>query len=222
MATERPAATATFAGFPPGLFAFFEGLRDDNSKTFWTAHKADYEADVRTPMRALLDELGAEFGPMRMFRPHRDTRFTADKAPYQEWAGGTSTDRAAGGVGYYLRVDPDELVTGFGAAVFDRNQLQRFRQLIADDTTGPEFEALGAAQDRAGLPITEGVEPPLKRAPVGFDADHPRIELLRWKGAFIVQRWPRAPWLETPEAFERIHAVWSGAQPLRDWFAARL
>ena len=52
-----------FSGWPAGAVEFFQGLQADNTKAYWTAHKAVYEASVREPMAALLDELSEEFGP---------------------------------------------------------------------------------------------------------------------------------------------------------------
>lgn len=79
-----------FRGFAPELFTFFEGLAKDNSKSFWNAHRAEWEQYVRDPMRALLEDLAGEFGPLRMFRPNRDMRFSKDKSPYKLWVGATS------------------------------------------------------------------------------------------------------------------------------------
>jgi uncharacterized protein (DUF2461 family) len=76
---------SAFGGFPPELFAFFTDLARDNPKSFWNARKTHWERHVRDPMRALLDELTEEFGPLRMFRPNRDIRFSKDKSPYKLW-----------------------------------------------------------------------------------------------------------------------------------------
>lgn len=51
----------TFRGFPRELFTFFEGLRDDNSNTYWTANNAAWQQHVREPMLALLADLADEF-----------------------------------------------------------------------------------------------------------------------------------------------------------------
>ena len=58
-------AGVAFRGWPSEALEFYEGLEADNSKTYWTAHKAVYEEQVRAPMEALLDELEPEFGPGR-------------------------------------------------------------------------------------------------------------------------------------------------------------
>ena len=71
-----------FRGWQVEALEFFEGLEADNSKTYWQAHKADYERLVRGPMEELLAELAPDFGEGRIFRPYRDIRFSADKSPY--------------------------------------------------------------------------------------------------------------------------------------------
>jgi hypothetical protein len=56
----------------------------NNNKQWFEAHRAQYEAEVKAPMLALLADLEAEFGPPhRVSRPNRDIRFSADKSPYK-------------------------------------------------------------------------------------------------------------------------------------------
>src|ERR1700709_2764556 len=76
-----------FAGFPEEMLTFYEGLEADNSKPYWSDHREQYEVAVATPMRALLDDLGPEFGEAKFFRPYRDVRFSKDKTPYKTHAG---------------------------------------------------------------------------------------------------------------------------------------
>ena len=57
---------------------FFKRLQADNTKAYWSAHKAFYEISVREPMAALLDELSGEFGPGRIARLNEDLRSRAD------------------------------------------------------------------------------------------------------------------------------------------------
>jgi uncharacterized protein (DUF2461 family) len=78
----------TFQGWPEEALEFYEGLEADNTKTYWTANKAIYDAKVLGPMTELLDELGPDFGETRMFRPYRDVRFSKDKTPYKTHIGG--------------------------------------------------------------------------------------------------------------------------------------
>ena len=59
----------SFTGFPDEGLVFYERLEADNTKTFWTAHRTEYESSVRAPMLALLEELAGEFGTAKVFRP---------------------------------------------------------------------------------------------------------------------------------------------------------
>jgi uncharacterized protein (DUF2461 family) len=70
-------------GFPEEALVFYEGLEADNTKAYWTDHKAVYERAVREPLDALLAELAPEFGTAKVFRPYRDVRFSKDKTPYK-------------------------------------------------------------------------------------------------------------------------------------------
>jgi uncharacterized protein (DUF2461 family) len=40
----------TFTGIPVEALDFYEDLENDNSKTFWTAHKSVYDGSVRAPL----------------------------------------------------------------------------------------------------------------------------------------------------------------------------
>lgn len=147
----------------------------------------------------------------------RDVRFSKDKSPYKLWADATSESRAVGGTGYYLRVQASGPVTGCGAMVMARDQLQRFRASLDDDASGHRFEELTTELAARSLPVTSGAEPPLKAAPPGYPKSHPRAEFLRWKGAVIVKEYERAEWMHAPEALGRIRDVWRGAEPLKEW-----
>ena len=87
------AEIAAFAGFPTWGVEFYQELEDDNTKEFWAAHKAQWQRDVREPMRALVVALEDEFGPAKLFRPNRDIRFSADKSPLQDPSGRTRGTR---------------------------------------------------------------------------------------------------------------------------------
>src|SRR5262245_57335870 len=80
---SRHHGAMAFQGWPTEAVTFFEGIEADNTKAYWQAHKAVYEECVRAPMEALLGELEDDFGPGRVFRPYRDTRFSTDKTPYK-------------------------------------------------------------------------------------------------------------------------------------------
>ena len=73
-----------FDGFGSRAVAWFEGLERDNSKAYFAAHRSVFEEQVRGPFQALLDDLSLEFGgEPKVFRQHRDIRFSPDKSPYK-------------------------------------------------------------------------------------------------------------------------------------------
>jgi uncharacterized protein (TIGR02453 family) len=189
---------------------FYEGLEADNSKAYWQDHKKVYEEAVRAPMEALLAELADEFGEGRIFRPYRDVRFSADKAPYKTAMGATL---AAGG---YIQLSSDGLGAGAGYYMMASDQLARYRSAVDDDRTGAALVGLTTALARKGIDITAH-DAPLKRAPKGYDPDHPRIDLLRRKGVTAWKSWPVAAWLGTKQAKTRVVDFFHTARPLVAW-----
>jgi uncharacterized protein (TIGR02453 family) len=198
-----------FLGWPVEAVAFFQGLQADNTKAYWNANKARYEASVRGPMAELLDELGAEFGPGRIARPYRDMRFAAGKAPYKTQIYATF-DR-----GGYVNFSASGLTAALGYYVMSPAQLERYRRAVDDETEG---SGLARVVDRlAAEGIETGGGQALKGAPRGYPRDHPRVELLRYKDLICWQHWPVAPWLHTAKARDRVAGFLRTAAPLRQW-----
>ena len=162
-----------FSGWSPDVVQFFTGLQADNTKAYWSAHKAFYETSVREPMAALLDELSREFGPGRIGRPYRDVRFRADKSPYKTEIY-ANLDR-----GGHVRFGADGLTAALGYYMMTAAQLDQYRRAVSDDMLGAQLAALVERLRGEGLQVGGGQK--LKTAPRGYPSDHPRIELLRCK-----------------------------------------
>jgi uncharacterized protein (TIGR02453 family) len=201
-----------FDGFPERGLEFYEGLLADNTKAYWTDHKPVYESTVRTPMQALLDELGPEFGEAKLFRPYRDVRFSKDKTPYKTAAAAAIGDDVQGGL--YLQLSADGLMVAGGAHGLATDQARRLRAAIAEDRPGKHLARVLDALRAAGFTI-EGER--LKRLPKEFDAEHPRADLLTLKTLFAVQQHAPAQWLHTREALAVVAEAWRELQPLNDW-----
>jgi uncharacterized protein (TIGR02453 family) len=200
-----------FTGWPDEAIEFYEGLAADNSKTYWTRHKPVYEQMVLAPMAELVDELAAEFpgtGETKIFRPYRDVRFSKDKTLYK-------THIAALAGGGYLQFSAGGLAAGLGMYAMSPAELQKYRQAVADDDSGAELERVIAEVTRTGISV-HGHEV-LKTVPRGYPADHPRADLLRWKGVVAWRDWPAGPWLGTGEAKHRVTGFLRAARPLGDW-----
>ncbi len=142
-----------FEGFGEHAVDFYDGLVADNSKSYWTDHKAVYQADVREPMEALLAELSAEFaadfGRATVFRPYRDVRFAKDKTPYKTHCGGViEPGRGAGA--YYVELSPAGVRVGGGCFHLQSDQLARFRTAVAEDLHGEALAGILTKLEKAG------------------------------------------------------------------------
>lgn len=204
----------TFSGWSAAAVEFFVGLEADNSKGYWQAHKDVYTDAVLRPMEALLAELAPEFGGAKIFRPYRDVRFSADKTPYKTAIGATVHS------GGYLQFSADGLAAGSGMYQMSSDQIERYRGAVADDLAGGELTRIVAEVAAAGRTVHgQGV---LKTAPRGYAKDHPRIELLRYKGIITWQEWPAEECVDNPAAKDRVVEFLHGSEPLLDWLGTHV
>ncbi len=206
-----------FTGFPRATFTWFAGLEADNSKTWFTAHRDTYDNAVRGELEALLEELADELGGrVKLFRQHRDTRFSRDKSPYKTTTYGVIADRPDGEASLYAQLSSGGLFAGTGYYQLAADQLTRFREAITDDDSGPELERVLDTVRAAGL---ETWGESLKTAPRGFPRDHPRVTLLRHKlliaGRRLEPRGRSGLARDATLAFTR--DTWAACTPMTTW-----
>lgn len=183
--------------FTGELFGFLRELERNNNRDWFEKHKPRYIDHVREPMQRFI----AEFGPKlkrispyfladprpqggSMFRIYRDVRFSNDKRPYKTAASAQFRHVRGKDVhapGFYVHLGADSVFAGAGLWRPDGSTLLRVRRAIVDDPKGWN-RLLRAKAFREKL--TAGGES-LKRAPRGFDPDHPLIEHLKRKD-FVV------------------------------------
>jgi uncharacterized protein (TIGR02453 family) len=203
-----------FSGWPEEAFDFFDGLEADNSRTYWTANKAVYDDKILRPMTELTEELAAEFGEPKIFRPYRDLRFSRDKSPYKTHIGALIGETG------YVQLSAEGLGAGAGRWELGTDDLARYREAVASDARGAELEQVIALIENEDITVHgHGV---LKSAPRGYPADHPRIRLLRYKGLTAWQQWPVEPWLETAAAKDRVISFFRTARPLCSWLTTHV
>jgi uncharacterized protein (TIGR02453 family) len=183
--------------FSPAALRFFRQLKAHNDKTWFEAHRGEYERDVRDPMRDLVSEMDArlarsapEIGgdPKRsMFRIYRDIRFSKDKSPYKTNGGCWFNHRAAssrvgaeaneGSAGFYFHLEPGESFVGGGIWMPPRHQLNKLRDAIAEQPRPFIQIVRGLPKKFGGLDDSMS----LKRTPRGYAEDHPAAEWLRYQ-----------------------------------------
>jgi uncharacterized protein (TIGR02453 family) len=170
----------------PELFRFLRELRQHNERGWFEANKARYLSRVRDPVLAFVEAVGPKLLAIShhvvadprpsggsLLRIYRDTRFSRDKTPYKTNVG-VRFPHLAGkdihGPGYYLHLAPDEVFMGAGMWHPEPDALHAVREAIVKDPKGWK-----RAQRS---PLTHTRES-LRRAPRGFDPDHPLVEDLK-------------------------------------------
>ncbi len=208
---------AAFGGFPPGALDFLRELEDNNERDWFKTNRSRYDELLVAPASALGDDLAAAgFGRAHLFRPWNDTRFRPGP-PVKEHVGLAIGYEGAGG--FYVELSLDGLLVAAGLHNPAPDQVERARRLVADGrTAAPLAKAIEVAQ-AAGLTLNE---PDLRRAPRGYPADHPRIELLRRRALTVSHRHRLAAWIHRPAAGARIRTELDAAAPLVRWLRERV
>ncbi len=96
---------------------------------------------------------------------------------------------------------------------FSKPQMEAYRAAVVDDEKGPALESALAALTADGA--YEAMGQTYKRVPRGYDADHPRADLLRYSGLWVHPTMPVTQ-LTSPELvditidqFERMAPVYT-------------
>ena len=164
-----------FTGFTREAFTFWKGLEGNNNREWFQAHKDQYENAVRRPMQLLIEELAPLYGPGRLSRINKDMRFQKEK-PYKNYL-------ATGLGGSYISFSKEGLWVGTGMYKPEPAALRQLREAIADDIAGRELTKIIASMKRKGFEVDTHAR--LDKPPRGYDAAHPRVELLRMKDIYI-------------------------------------
>jgi len=211
--------------FDGRFFEFFQGLAENNDRTWFTDHKDLYEQAVVAPIQSLIEAMGPRLAaispppaadPRRtggsMFRIFRDTRFSKDKTPYKTHAAIQFRHKLGKDVhapGFYMHVSPREFVVGTGIWRPDGESVAKIRQAIVDQ---PE-NWLRARDHKPFRALFQLDGESLMRPPRGFDKDHPLIEDIRRKD-FIAMRSLAPPDLLRPDLADELAAAYTTCKPL--------
>jgi uncharacterized protein (TIGR02453 family) len=207
------------ASFTQKATKFFAGLERDNSKGYWTANKAVFEKEVKEPMAALVESLPEEFGPFKIFRMNRDIRFSADKSPYKTQHGAA---HEADGTVYYVHLDAHGLMAACGAYLMAADQLERYREAVADDSTGLSLQGILHDLNERGFDVGHGMSEPLKTAPRGYPKDHPRVDLLRQKAVSAHRRLEGSDLRDAAAVRRFVVETFDACGPMNDWIKSNI
>ena len=205
-----------FTGIPAEAFDFYDALAADNSRSFWEDHKHEYLACVREPLAALGEELGPQFGEPHLYRPYRDIRFSKDKTPYKDHQGMYVEMR--NGLGWYVQLSAAGLMVAGGWYTSTPAQVANFRAAVDADTSG-QLPALLTPLTRKGFTL-DGQQ--LKTHPRGFDAEHPRVQWLRYRTLYVTHRWEPSAWMGPRRTVSRVRDSWQAMTPTMQWLADKV
>ena len=164
----------------------------------------------------MLEQLADDFcGRVKMFRQHRDVRFSADKSPYKTTTYGLIIDRPDSLAALYAQLSATGLFAGTGYHFLAADQLTRLRDAVADDAKGPALEQAISGAEAAGI---ETFGEALKTAPRGYPRDHPRVQLLRHKSLVAGRRLEPGPdGIPRDDALGHSRGAWAACGPINAW-----
>ena len=187
------------ACFSPALFAFLRDLQANNDRDWFKANKARYDEAVLEPALAFIEDFEPHLHAISphfvaaarpvggsLFRIHRDTRFSKDKSPYKTHTGihfRHELAKSAHAPGFYLHLEPGQVFLGAGIWRPDTEPLAQIRTAIADD---PD-RWTRTTREKQFASLYELGGDSLKRAPAGFDPEHPLIDELKRKDFIAVR-----------------------------------
>ena len=205
--------------FDQDTVTFLTELKVNNTKEWFAQNKPRYDLNVKKAAAWFCDDIAPRLAARydtkitsKVFRIHRDLRFSKDKTPYSAHVHISFAD-AATGAAWMFGLQPDELVVGFGLFAFNKDKLDTWRECVSG-TEGDKLQKILSQSEQRGLRVSE---PELKRVPKPYSSDHENAVLLRRKGLAI---WRDG--LDQDTAFgamgpEKITDALAVFDPLRQW-----
>lgn len=224
---------ALFQGFRPELFTFLQGLAANNSKTWFDAHRKDYEAYFKDAAQDFVASVSREMASLSpslqavpkvngsLRRINRDIRFSKDKTPYHShlhlvfWAG----DHPNRSAGMHLIIQPNGIGYGAGHFGMTPNALAAYRTAVCDPN---KRKHLTAALEQAAQVGSTLEAPQLARLPKGFEAEDEWEHLLRYKAvvARTMSDQPHPNWLTDGSHIDGLLSLTKAHLPLIAWLHA--
>lgn len=186
--------------FSKDALSFLGRLKRNNRREWFNARKDEYDAVVRQPMLAVLEQLAVDMraiapelqvGPKSMYRIYRDVRFSENKQPYKTHVAASFWHRTlgkGGGAGMYFHIEPDGVWIGGGMYAPETPQLHRVREHIAENVR--QFRSI-VESSRFRRTLDGGLEgEQLQRVPRGFSKDHEAADYLRYRQFLAGKEFP--------------------------------
>ncbi|WP_265518489.1 DUF2461 domain-containing protein [Nitratireductor luteus] len=213
-----------FSQFPTQTLDFLTDLSANNDRDWFAQNKPVYESALKVPaedfcraMTARLEDLTGLPHRPKIFRIHRDIRFSRDKTPYNAHLHISFMPEMDGTLrpGWYFGLEPGRLTAGTGVFEFAKSDLDAFRARLAGEDGARLAKLVESFSGEIRL-----ADPELKRVPQPYPADHPRADLLRRKSL--------SGWVDFASPREACESGFADGcfdafcrlKPLFDWLAA--
>ena len=217
----------SFSGYTPAALDFLRRLKRNNRRPWFNARKEIYEREIKAPTLALIDAVNLElmrFAPRyvtpanrAMLRIYRDTRFSANKAPYKSHVSALFPRAGAGrtsGACFYFHFTAEELLIFAGVWNPPAEELRMIRPFVAAHY--PELgRILRGRKLREFFGKMQGEQ--LTRLPAGFAKDHPAADWIRGKQWYLEATLPARALLKA-NVVETIALRFRAAAPLVEFF----
>ena len=217
-----------FAGFPEGTISFLSDLARNNRKTWFDAHRVEFDRFILEPARAFTDAMGERLTAIApgiiaepringsIFRTYRDTRFSKDKTPYKThlgifmWEGEGPKMECPG---FYFHLEPPNLLLGGGIHIFSKPLLEEYRRSVVHPKHGPDLEE---AVQTVSQHLNIGGRY-YKRTPRGYDPDHPLADFLLHSGLTAWTEGPIPAALHSDRIVDHCFNIFKNMAPLHRW-----
>ena len=207
-------------------FTFLSRLKRNNNKIWFDKNRPEYlviKEDFENMLSALIKETGKFDADIRSlepknctFRIYKDVRFSKDKTPYKTHIGAYLAKGGKKSVfaGYYLHLEPgNKSMLAGGIWMPESPVLNKVRQEI-DYNTKEFLSIINHKNFKKYFKQIEGDR--LTRNPREYPADHPHIDLLKFKSYNMIHELKDKDVL-SKNYLKNTAAIFKAMKPLNDF-----
>lgn len=206
---------------------FLTGIERNNNRDWFMENRSLY-LEAKNNFESFVQELINKiitFDPILkglevkncVYRLNRDIRFSNDKSPYKSHLGAfivrggkKNGDKFAG---YYFHIEPGKSIVAGGAYMPPAPWLSAIREKISE-SPDDFINIINSKKFKKYFGKIEGEK--LKKMPKGYPADHPQIELLKYKSYLIMNEVPDKMVL-SDDYFDYVIEVFHAMKPFNDY-----
>jgi uncharacterized protein (TIGR02453 family) len=203
-------------------FDFLNLLTENNNRDWFAQNKYLYEeakadlfpfiAKLIAAFAAIDPQYAADTEPKKaLMRIYRDVRFSKNKDPYKNNYGIAFDVKGYGPTtpSYYLHLQPGNCFFGVGFWQPETAVLKMIREEI-DYNTAEFLAVIDDENFKHCYKLSK--EDQLKKAPKGYDADHPQIDLLKLKSFIAIYSIPDSEFFK-PTIVDKLITAFATIQP---------